>query len=399
MSTLQIGPDSSGQSVFLKDGRVVPELDRDANQVIDCPKGTLAPGRVNAHTHLYSGLAPLGIPAPEPPPENFVQILERLWWKLDVSLDAHTLRAGARYYVAKALLKGCTALVDHHESPNFIHGSLDVLGNACTELGMRALLCYGATDRNRGTDEGTAGLNECERFIEKNHDSRIKGMVGLHASFTASDETMRRAGDMCRALNTGLHIHVAEDGADVVDAQKRGYSGPVERLLAMEAIQPGSLLIHGVHLSPEQIELASKRGCWFTQNPRSNANNKVGYPSGLAASERVALGTDGFPADMVEESEALHRIGAEEGDEAAVLDARIEGSRRLMAEMFATPVDPFEEGALGDWIVLSGKRVLHVVVDGEVVVRDGLLVAADIEQIEEEAARVAPHLWERMARL
>jgi len=399
VSTLQIGPDSSGQSVFLRDGRVVAELDLDADQVLSCPQGTLAPGRVNGHTHLYSGLAPLGIPAPEPPPENFVQILERLWWKLDVSLDAHTLRAGARYYVAHALLKGCTSLVDHHESPNFIRGSLDVLGNACSELGMRALLCYGATDRNGGAEEGLAGLKECERFIEKNHDSRLKGMVGLHASFTVSDETMRTAGDMCRALNTGLHIHVAEDGADVVDAQERGYSGPVERLLALEAIQPGSLLIHGVHLSADQVEMAAKRGCWFTQNPRSNANNKVGYPSGLVASERVALGTDGFPADMTLESEALHRIGQDAGDEAAVLDARVEGSRRLMAELFNTPVDPFEEGALGDWIVFSGTRAQHVVVDGEIVVRDGQLLAAEIEQIEEEAARVAPHLWERMARL
>jgi len=399
MSTLQIGPDSSGQTVYLKDGRVVPELDRDAQQVIACPRATIAPGRVNGHTHLYSGLGPFGIPAPEPPPENFVQRLQRLWWKLDVSLDAHTLRAGARYYVAQALLKGCTSLVDHHESPNFIRGSLDVLGNACTELGMRALLCYGATDRNRGTEEGNAGLKECERFIEKNFDPRIKGLVGLHASFTVSDETMRRAGEMCRALNTGLHIHVAEDGADVVDAQERGYSGPVERLLAMEAIQPGSLLIHGVHLSAEQVELASKRGCWFTQNPRSNANNQVGYPSGLSASERVALGTDGFPADMVEEAKALHRIGGEEGDDPAVLDARVEGSRRLIAEMFSSPADPFEEGALGDWIVLNGTRVQYVVVDGEVVVRDGQLVAAEMEQIEEEAARVAPLLWERMARL
>jgi putative methanogenesis marker domain 9 len=31
------------------------------------------PGLVNAHTHLYSGLAPLGLPPPEPPPESFVQ--------------------------------------------------------------------------------------------------------------------------------------------------------------------------------------------------------------------------------------------------------------------------------------------------------------------------------------
>lgn len=399
MSTLQIGPDRNGQTVFLRDGRVVPELDRDAKVVLDCPKGTIAPGRVNGHTHLYSGLVPFEMPAPEPEPQNFLEILQRLWWKLDLSLDAHTLRAGARYYVASALLKGCTSIVDHHESPNFIHGSLDVLGNACSELGIRSLLCYGATDRNGGVDEGMKGLKECARFIEKNHDSRIKGMIGLHASFTVSDETMRAAGQMCRSLNTGLHIHVAEDGADVVDAVERGYSGPVERLLALEAINPGSLLVHGVHLEAEQVAMAAKRGCWFAQNPRSNANNKVGYPKGLSATDRVALGTDGFPAEMLEEGASLKEIGQREGDELAVLEARIVGSRRMVAEQFSTPMDPFEEGALGDWLVLDGTRVQHVVVDGEVVVRKGQLQTGEMEQIEEEARRVAPLLWERMARL
>ena len=125
-------------------------------------------GNVNAHTHIYSGLAPLGIPQPEPEPESFVQILERLWWLLDRALDEESLRASARLYVADALLAGTTVLIDHHESPDFIEGSLDVLADACDELGIRALLCYGATERNGGVDEAMRGLGECRRFIESN---------------------------------------------------------------------------------------------------------------------------------------------------------------------------------------------------------------------------------------
>ncbi|MEM7166156.1 MAG: amidohydrolase, partial [Planctomycetota bacterium] len=75
----------------------------------------------------------------------------------DRALDEETLRASARYYVADSLRQGTTALIDHHESPNFIEGSLDVLADACAELGIRAVLCYGATERNDGADEARRG--------------------------------------------------------------------------------------------------------------------------------------------------------------------------------------------------------------------------------------------------
>ena len=68
---------------------------------------------MNAHTHIYSGLAPLGMPRPRLPPRSFVQILERVWWRLDRALDAGSLRASARYYLAEALLDGTTTLIDH----------------------------------------------------------------------------------------------------------------------------------------------------------------------------------------------------------------------------------------------------------------------------------------------
>ena len=111
-------------------------------------------------------------------------------------------------YVAHALLAGTTALVDHHESPHLIEGSLAILAEACEQLGMRALLCYGATERNFGREEAARGLAECRRVPAS---PLIRGMVGLHASFTVSNDTVREAGALARELGTILHVHVAED--------------------------------------------------------------------------------------------------------------------------------------------------------------------------------------------
>jgi cytosine/adenosine deaminase-related metal-dependent hydrolase len=359
------------------------------------------PGCVNAHTHVYSGLVPLDMPAPAEPPAHFLDILAQVWWRLDRALDERALRAAARYYVAEALLHGTTTLVDHHESPEFIEGSLDVIADACQELGMRAVLCYGATERNGGRDEARRGLEECRRFIRSNTRPLVRGVVGLHASFTLSDDTVREAGALCDELDSVLHIHVAEDTADVVDAMKRGYRGPLERLLELGALRPGSILAHGVHLSEPQVRLAERRGCWLVQNPRSNEGNGVGYPRALWASARVALGTDGYPSDLKAETDALVRLARvhthEEPAGAAGVIRRLEAGRRLAGERFGpeerigsdrTELEPEAAG--------GGCRARAVRVNGRVVVEEGRLCCGDLEEIRSAARAEAERLWARM---
>jgi len=363
---------------------------------------TVRPGNINAHTHVYSGLAPLGMPAPQPPPRAFLQILERVWWRLDRALDRETLRAAARLYLAEALLSGTTAILDHHESPELIEGSLDILADAAEELGMRLVTCYGATERNGGPEEARRGLDECARFVRERRSRIVRGMVGLHASFTVSDATIRRAGELAHELEVPVHVHVAEDAADVADARERGYEGPLERLFALGCAPPGSIFAHGVHLQEQQVRHADEAGVWLVHNPRSNEGNRVGYARFLAASARVALGTDGYPADMRAERAALARIGGEHGDPCAadpwLIEQRAAGGFRLMGERFAgrfgSPVGP---GSFADLVVSSGDGPPHhVLVAGRVVVDEGILIGANIAAIHAEAAAQAPRLWQAM---
>ena len=303
-------------------------------------------GCVNAHTHLYSGLVPFGMPAAEPVPPDFMAILRQVWWRLDRALDAPALRASARWYLAQARQFGTTGLVDHHESPMLIEGSLDILADACQEAGMPAVLCYGATERNGGRSEARRGLAECRRFIETNSRPLVRGVVGLHASFTVSDDTVRDAAALCRDLGSVLHVHLAEDLADVADAQRRGWAGPLERLHSLGALVPGSILAHGVHLNAAQVRQAEQLGCWLVQNPRSNQGNRVGYPAALAASTKVALGSDGYPSDMQAEQQALQEDVQRHGDDAAAAARRALQGQVLLAQRFGgtaplpiTPID------------------------------------------------------------
>jgi len=390
-----VGPDRRGAAVAIADGFVVAEAPAEAARLA-CSDGEIEPGAVNAHTHIYSGLAPYGMPPPEPPPQTFLQILERVWWRLDRALDAKILRASVRDYVARALMSGTTTLIDHHESPNFIEGSLAILSEACEELGVRALLCYGASERNFGRDEGRRGLEECRRVACS---QRVRGLIGLHASFTVSDDTIRDAGVLARDLGTVTHVHIAEDLADVDDArQKRGFAGPLERLLKLGALPPGSILAHGVHLRPDEVRLADDAGCWFVHNPRSNEGNHVGYAVALSAAKRVALGTDGFESDMVAETAALKRLAKANGDCIGV-EGRLAAGRALVAERFGAKAQPLAPGSLGDLVVRRNGAVEHVVVGGRIVVENGALATADFESVAAEARAEAARLWARMAAL
>ena len=401
---ISIGPDAEGNLLVTESDRIThfgpegPPASTSGGQMIDCSGGRIRPGRVNAHTHIYSGLAPFDMPEPEQQPDNFVQILERIWWRLDRALDADSLEAAARFYVAEALLAGTSTLIDHHESPNFIDGSLDVLADTCQELGMRAILCFGATERNGGQAEARQGLAECRRFILSNRRPLVRGVVGLHASFTVSDDIVREAGELCRELGVVMHVHMAEDLADVEDARRRGYPGPLERLLELGALPPGSILAHGVHLDREQVRQAADQGLWLVQNPRSNRGNRVGYPNALTASPRVALGTDGYPARMAEEVEALAEEAADHGEPEEVVETRANAGWGLIAEAFGSSFVPLGPGSIADVVVEAGE-LRHLIVGGEPVVLEGQLLTGDLDRIRSEAQAKALHLWKRMVSL
>ena len=393
-----LGPSWQTESGRLSRER--PPADDESVLRLDCawdPRVTLRPGAINAHTHLYSGLASLGMPAPAQAPTNFLEILQRVWWRLDRALDAASLRAAARYAIADALTHGTTTLIDHHESPNFIEGSLDVLADCAQELGIRLATGYGATDRNGGKEEGHRGLAECERFLRTNQRSFVRGRVALHASFTVSDETIRAAGELARKTAAPVHVHVAEDSADLFDAQKRGYEGPLERLMTLGALPEHSLIAHGVHLTPVQVQRTKVAGLWLVQNPRSNEGNRVGYPVALKASPHVALGTDGWSSDMDAEAAALRRLGTAYGDPDEVMEARIHAGHALASELFGEKLGELREYGAADVVVgIPGELPRHVVVGGRRVVVGGRLVTGDLDEIRARAREAAPELWRRM---
>lgn len=334
---------------------------------------TTTPGLVCAHHHLYSSLA-RGMPAPPQQPTRFGEILEQVWWRLDAALDLDMLHASALLGATEALMSGTTAIVDHHESPSAIDGSLDVIAAACEQVGVRVVCAYGVTDRHGG-DGARRGLAENERFIR----SGGRGMVGVHAAFTCSDATLEAAAGLARDLGVGIHIHVAEGPED------RGAGERLERLAADDW-----LLVHCVSLDRELPGT-------IAHNPRSNMNNAVGYAAPARRPNRVVLGTDGIGADMLEEFRLAY-VAHRADDVLASPDTAwswVEAGYELVPEARADTVTWNYDHVDSAWHLAftPGTRAERVVRgDGEVLLADGRPTRVDLAEVRARAAEQAARL-------
>jgi putative selenium metabolism protein SsnA len=356
------------------------------------------------------------------PPTSFLEVLRLIWWRLDRALDPASIRASARVAAREALLAGTTTLIDHHASPNAIDGSLDLVAQAFAEVGVRSVLCYEVTDRD-GPERARDGLEESRRFLRASNDGAFplsRGMVGAHASFTLSPDTLAACADLARDAGAGVHIHVAEDAVDETDAIHLYGRRVIHRLADADILRGSTLLAHAVHLDASEAELVRDAGATIAHNPRSNMNNVVGRPPLDLLGERVALGTDGIGADMFEESRVAWLRRREE-DRATSADwplARLAEGRRLAGRLFdepllgrievgapadlvvldypsPTPVEP--TNLAGHWVFgLSSAMVRDVVVAGELVVRDRRLTGVDQDALAASARQEAVRLWERM---
>ena len=217
-------------------------------QRLDAGGKIVLPASICGHTHFYGAFA-RGMAIPGAPATNFMEILERLWWKLDRALLWDDVRASAQICLVDAIRHGCTTLIDHHASPNVIDGSLDIIADAVKETGLRASLCYEVTDRN-GMDGARAGIAENVRFIKRcrqERDPQLGASFGLHAALTVSDETLEASRAAVEGLGAGFHIHVAEDKADEDESLRKYGLRVVERLQKFDILGP---LFHRSALRP-----------------------------------------------------------------------------------------------------------------------------------------------------
>ncbi|MCQ2412303.1 MAG: putative aminohydrolase SsnA [Sphaerochaetaceae bacterium] len=395
-----------------------------ADKTIEGDGKTVIPGMVCGHHHYYSGLSRAMLISAGPQ-TDLIQILKEWWWRLDRALDEESLYYSSLICTLDAIKNGTTTCIDHHESPNYIGGSLSTLSKGMEQFGLRGIVAYGITDRNYGMKEIRDGVQEGIRFA-KEVDARkargenvlVEAMVGGHAPFTIPEEGMELLADSAKQTGRGMHLHVAEGEYDSVWSHHFYNMDIMDRLDKHGLLSDKTLLVHGIYLNEHEIDLLNERGCFFAHNPRSNMNNQVGYSKYLPRIRNLIMGTDGCGSNMFEECKIAFFKNRDAngpfwpGDYMRALTnanrflekyfvgdrfGRVESGYKadLTILSYQNPTPLVKENAAGHFIWgMSSNSVESVLINGKLVMENRQF-DFDEKEIYAKAAECAKRLWNR----
>jgi cytosine/adenosine deaminase-related metal-dependent hydrolase len=161
-----------------------------------------------------------------------------------------------------------------------------------------------------------------------------------------------------------------------------------------------SVLAHCIHLAAEERARIASHVANAVQNPRSNLGNRVGYPVALQRLSHVALGTDGYIADMDKEVRCAQQQGALHGEPPELALRRLKRSQYMGLGLMDQPgTEQLWLRKPADLAAMTASGARHVLVDGRVVVRDGQLPGVDVARLRQRARDAAQKLNLRMAKI
>lgn len=418
--------------LYIKDGKILALGEGDYTKqsaqakIIDAGQKIVMPGFVNAHMHCYSTFA-RGMSLGDTPPSCFVEILDKLWWRLDKKLTKEDLYYSTLIPAMEGIRSGVTTFIDHHASPNCIPGCLDELERALNDAGMRGILCYEVSDRD-GKEIALQGLEENIRWIKKSQakqNSLIQGTFGLHASFTVMDDTMEKAVEAAKKLGVGLHLHVAEDHADQTITLQNTKKRVVKRLWDSGALGSKSIAAHAVWVDEEEKDLLAQSGTWTIHNPRSNMNNAVGamdFLGILGKGTKVCLGTDGMAASIWPDLRTAALIHKHEKRNPRIvwneLLTLLENNYRLANEFIPVRLGKLEPQAASDVVIynyipptpitkdnflghflfgFAHVQADTVLIHDKIVLENGQFVFLDEKEVARKSREQTLSFWKRFA--
>lgn len=380
--------------------------------VVDATGCLVIPGLIDAHTHipmtLFRGLAD------DLPLHTWLE--QHVWPAEHRFINSETVRWASRLGVAELLRSGVTTLCDMYFYEDEVAAVVD-------ELGMRGVLANAHFDVTNATHtERERSLAEAEQFVARwRGHSRIVPALGPHAPYTVGPELYRSLHALAERLDTLIVTHLAETQEEDRDIRQRYGRSPVRHLANLGLVDSRLVAAHCVWVDGEEIELLAGARTGVVHNPRSNlklASGVAPVPDMLRAGVLVALGTDGAASnnalDLLAEIQMaalLHkgvRLDPLAVSAAAALDmATIGGARALKLDHLIGSLEP---GKRADVVIIDldednlvplydpvshlayaveAADVRTVVVDGRIVLRDGILTTADEREIRRQVRALA----------
>ncbi len=394
---------------------------------IDCTGRIVIPGLVQSHVHLcqtlFRGHAD-GL-------ELLDWLRERIW-PFEGAHTFESLKASARLGLAELIRGGTTACLDmgtvHHT---------DAIFEAAAEAGFRLTCGKAMMDVTRGVPAGLresteASLAESDALAERWHEQaggRLRYAYAPRFVLSCTEPLLREVVARARANGLRIHTHASENQNEIEAVRERCGEDNVAYLHGLGMSGEDTVLAHCIWLTAREKRILADTGTHIAHCPSSNLKLASGFakiPELLRMGAHISLGADGAPCNnnldaWVEMRLAalihLPRVGpaglsAQEVFEMATLG----GARALGLE---ASIGSLEPGKRADVAILDlhcphalpagedvysrlvyaahGSDVRTVLIDGEVVLDEGVLTTLDEARVLDEAQEAAARIVERFA--
>ncbi len=387
---------------------------------IRAPEQVLAPGFVNAHSHLYGVLAH-GIPL-EKAPSGFWPFLEEFWWPLvEDRLNSEMINTTTDYRCAQMLDSGVTSFYNCTEAPHAIPGCLSAQAEVVRKWGLRGTLSFEATERV-SPENGQLGLEENANFISEAQktDDLVKGLMCHHTTFTCSKEFIQQADQMAADLGVALHAHVSEGTYEPDHCLKEYGMRTIQYYQEIGVASTRMIASQCVQIDQSEIEILADCGTRMTHMPLSNCEVGGGIapvPQLLEAGVTVGLGSDGYIDDFYEIMRGTFLIHKAAHQDPRVMPASqvwylaTEGGARALGYQEVGRIEagwqadlqliqpalptPLEDHNLYEQLLLycDAASITAVWVAGEQRVEQGEVIGADWESLKMKTNEAAQVLW------
>ncbi len=373
---------------------------------LDAAEKFVLPGMFNAHTHaamtLFRGYAE-GL--------ELTAWLEKIW-SVEARLDEKAVYWGSLLACLEMLKSGVTAFADM-----YIH--MDAVAEAVGESGIRAIIGYGMADRGE-TERAERELEIAKDLLkwDGSFGGRLRCMLTPHAPYTCTPEFLERIDEVSKERGLIKHIHLSETLWEVREIKRRYGMRPAELLESIGFLDGMTVVAHAVWLTDHEIELLARRGVSVTHCPSSNLKLSSGIArveEMLRAGINVSLATDGAASNNMLNIFQEMRIAAQlQNLRKKVLSPSV--WLRIATENGYKAYNMFggvlKKGALADVVTVersfrhhpvhdpassivfasTGCEVSDVIVDGELVVEEGVVLSMDEDRVLKRAERVAEKL-------
>lgn len=329
-----------------------PDLDIEADIVIDGTDKIAMPGMINTHTHaamtLMRGVAD---------DMELMEWLQNKIWPMEAKLTSEDICRGAKLGVEEMLRGGTTTYVD-------MYWVVAANARVIEESGIRCYFSITAMDKN--IDAVEASIDEDVKKYNGSAQGRMRLMIAPHAPYTCSPDTLRRCVSIAKKHDLRLHIHLCETRTEIETIQSQYGVSPVVYCEQAGVFDVPVLAAHCVHLTDEDMDILKHHEVSVAHNPMSNLKLASGIASVVKMMEKginVAIGTDGAASnnnlDMLEEVRIASLLQKNFTSDPTALKAydalrmvTVAGAKAIGCE---GELGEIKEGMLADIVLLNAK--------------------------------------------